>query len=303
MTSFRGHAVMTFLRLQKQVALLHPDNTQLMRRSFRGLTSLSPLPAGIVTSRRDIDGVPVMVLKNQRLDRQPGKTLVYLHGGGYVIGSPLTHRAFAGSLGQIAQADEIWLPDYRLAPEHPFPAGLDDVLTVWRHLLHDHPEKRLVLAGESAGGGLSAALCIAAREAGLRLPEKAYLQSPWLDLSLSGLSHIRQDGRDPFLGKWFLERDFVRRYAGDTPRQHPLLSPLFAELHGLPPLLIQVGSREVLLDDSRHFARKATAAGVSVTLEVGRGLWHGWPLFAPFVPEATQARQQAGHWLRERPGV
>jgi acetyl esterase/lipase len=241
-------------------------------------------------------GVRCDRLHNRRKDRRDGSHLFYIHGGGFVVGSARSHRAWAGRLGQRARAGTVWLPDYRLAPEHPFPAALDDVLQAWQGLCERHPGDRIVLAGDSAGGNLCVSLCIAARDRGLPLPAAVYLQSPWLDLTLSSHSHDRQDHRDPFLGTFFLERDFARHYAGQTPRKHPLLSPLHADLHDLPPFLVQVGTREVLLDDSRHFVQRLNAAGGRATLDVWRGLWHAWPQ-VPLVPESRQAMAKAGDWL------
>jgi epsilon-lactone hydrolase len=271
--------------------------TQVMRQLFERGTRLAPSPRQLDVQQESIGSVQVDILQNQRDDRIGDRVLFYIHGGGFVIGSPRSYRGFAGSLGQLAGASQVWLPDYRLAPEARFPAALDDVLAVWEQLHMRHPDADILLAGDSAGGNLSLALCVAARDRGLPLPRRVYLQSPWLDLTLSSRSHERQDSRDPFLGTWFLERDFARHYAGATPRNHPLMSPLYADLEGLPPFLVQVGSREVLLDDSRHFVTRARAAGVDVTLEVWRGLWHAWPQ-VPFVPESLAARRQAGEWLR-----
>ncbi|MFP5382817.1 MAG: alpha/beta hydrolase [Gammaproteobacteria bacterium] len=297
MPSFQAHFAMTLFRLQKSLLLLHPDNTQFMRRLFEGGTRLAPSPPLLDVQQETMGSVQVEILENQRDDRIGGRVLFYIHGGGFVIGSPRSYRSFAGSLGQRAGAAQVWLPDYRRAPEAPFPAALDDVLAVWEQLHARHPDAEIVLGGDSAGGNLSVALCVAARDRGLPLPRRVYLQSPWLDLTLSSRSHARRDSLDPFLGTRFLERDFARHYASTTPRDHPLMSPLYADLRGLPPFLIQVGSREVLLDDSRHFVTRARAAGVDVTLEVWRGLWHAWPQ-VPFVPESLAARRKAGDWLR-----
>ena len=296
MISVRSQLTMLLLLAQKKFLLRRHDNTRLMRRLAEFSSRFIPLPENIRIEHSDQHGIPAERLVNSHRSARPGRTLIYIHGGGYVIGNPGTHRAFAARLGQRAGASEIWLPDYRLAPEHPFPAAIDDVLGFWTHLSRNDPQRQFVLAGESAGGGLCVSLCIAARERGLPQPQRLYLLSPWLDLSLTSRTHFSQDHRDPFLGREFIERNFARLYAADTPRDHPLLSPLFADLGGLPPTLVHVGSREVLLDDSREFARKARALGIAVTLEVHTGLWHAWPVFQT-APECLAAIRTAGEWL------
>ena len=287
---------MSLFTIQKQMLALYPGNTFFMRYWFEANTLFLPQPAHIVVHQETMDHVPVEIIENKRQNKSKGRHLFYLHGGGFVIGSPRSYRPFVTRLGQRCYAETIWTPDYRKAPEHPFPAALDDVVLAWKVFLKRHGDGELLLAGDSAGGNLALALCVIARDQGLTLPEKVYLQSPWLDLTLSSSTHERFDHRDPFLGTWYLERHFARHYAKDTSRTDPLLSPLYADLHGLPPFLVQVGSREILLDDSRRFVKKAKDVGVDATLEVWRGLWHAWPQ-VPFVPESTTARRQAAHWL------
>lgn len=296
MPSLRAHLAMQIFGAQKQALLRHPDNTRIMRRLFEGGTRLVIPPRGLKVHETRLNGVRCDTLVNHKADHRPGTHLFYIHGGGFVVGSARSHRAWAGRLGQRARARTLWLPDYRLAPEHPFPAAIDDIISAWQGLCERHPHDRIVVAGDSAGGNLSVALCIAARDRGLPLPAAVYLQSPWLDLTLSSYSHDRQDRRDPFLGTFFLERDFARHYAGQTPRKQPLLSPLHADLHDLPPFLVQVGTREVLLDDSRHFVQRVRLAGGQASLDVWRGLWHAWPQ-VPLIPESRQALARAGDWL------
>jgi acetyl esterase/lipase len=296
MTSIRANLTMLFFLAQKHFLLRRRDNTRLMRRVTEFAGRRIRLPANIRIERSDLHGIGAERLINAHATAHRQRTLIYIHGGGYVIGSPATHRAFAARLGQRAGAGEIWLPDYRLAPEHPFPAALDDVLKFWHSITVQHPQREFILAGESAGAGLCVSLCVAMRERQQRLPARMYLLSPWLDLSLKSRTHFSQDRRDPFLGREFLEQNFARFYAADTPRDHPLLSPLFSDLQGLPPTLVHVGSREVLLDDSRAFATKAQQQGAAVTLEVHTGLWHAWPVFQT-APECIAAIRRAGEWL------
>ena len=296
MISVRAQMTMLFFSLQKKILLSRRDNTRLMRRVSEFAGRRIPLPSNIRIKRAHT--IEAEQLINTHRSAQPQRTLVYIHGGGYVIGSAATHRAFAARLGQRANASEIWLPQYRLAPEHPFPAAFDDIVNFWNELTTRNPVREYTLAGESAGGGLCVALAIAARDRSLKLPSRIYLLSPWLDLTLKSRTQVSQDRRDPFLGRDFLEQHFARHYAADTPRNHPFLSPLFADLRGLSPILIHVGSREVLLDDSREFAKKARLQSVAVTLQVHTGLWHAWPVFQT-APECIAAIRRAGEWLAD----
>ena len=296
MVSVSARLTMLLLRAQKHTLMRRRDNTALMRRLLDLMARAIPMPAKIRCEQRQLAGVTADRLINTRVSARRNRILVYLHGGGYVVGSPATHRSYAARLGQWANAAEIWLPDYRLAPEHPFPAAPEDVLNFWRELTKHNPQNEYLLAGESAGGGLSLSLCISAREQKLRMPERLYLLSPWLDLTNESKTQVLLNRRDPFLGRKMLERYFAGPYAANTPRNHPQLSPLFADFCGLPPTLVQVGSREILLDDSRQFARKATDKGVDVTLEVHGGLWHAWPVFQT-APESHSAIRRAGKWL------
>ena len=298
MPSIRARLTMLFFSMQKNFLLRRGDNTRLMRRVSEFAGSRMRMPRNIKMERSNLAGVNAARLTNTHVSANRQRTLVYLHGGGYVIGSPMTHRAFAARLGQRAGAGEIWMPDYRLAPEHPFPAAVEDVIAFWNALVAQHPQREFILAGESAGGGLCIALCVSLRDSGQAQPARVYLLSQWLDLSLKSRTHSSQGKRDPFLSRALLEKHFARFYAGDTPREHPLLSPLFADLHGLPPTLVHVGSREVLLDDSRQFSDKARQQGVDVTLEIHTGLWHAWPVFQT-APECIAAIRRAGEWLAE----
>lgn len=266
-----------------------------LRRDFEFVGRYQPRPGGVRVSQRDIDGVPVEVLTPRVTN--PGRALMYLHGGGYVIGSPRTHRAFAMTLAR-ALAAEVWVPDYRLAPEHPFPAAHEDALAVWRVFAGEHPDAVRLLAGESAGGGLSLATCINARDQGLPLPHGVYMISPWLDVSLTSASCSNNDHTDALLGRDFTNKVFAANYCDDAQRKDPGVSPLFGELRGLPPMLVQVGDKEILLDDSLRFAERAAEAGMVVDLERAPEMWHAWVLYATLVPEARTSLRNALRWLR-----
>ncbi|MCG5074375.1 alpha/beta hydrolase [Paraburkholderia tagetis] len=225
------------------------------------------------------------------------RTILYLHGGGYYFCSPKTHRAITFGLATRAEADLFSL-DYRLAPEHPFPAALDDALAAYRRLLADGVRAQsLVIAGDSAGGGLALATLVALRDAGDPLPAGVVLYSPWTDLAATGASIRENDGRDPmFCGDVFAR--VARLYVGEASATDPYASPLYADLHGLPPLFMLAGSTETLLDDTRRVAERARAAGVSVECEIGHDLPHVWPIYAPFMPEARRALDDSARFVK-----
>src|SRR5262245_4802877 len=226
-------------------------------------------------------------------------TLLYLHGGSYVLGSIATHRALVARLAETCGATAL-LIDYRLAPEYPFPAALDDALDAYRWLLaQGAAPDRIVVAGDSAGGGLAAATLVALRDAGDPLPTAAVLLSPWVDLEGTGMSLVRNAGADPMIDRDGLLRAAAAYLGGADPRT-PLAAPLHADLAGLPPMLIQVGGHEALLDDAVGFAARARAAGVDVRLEQWDEMIHVWQAFAPLLPEAGAALHQIGQFVRAR---
>jgi acetyl esterase/lipase len=227
------------------------------------------------------------------------RVLLYLHGGGYVLGSLNTHRSMVGSLAQRCGLNALTV-NYRKAPDHPFPAALDDAKRAYRWLLrHGHQPHDIVVAGDSAGGGLALALLLALRDAGEVLPAAAIGLSPWTDLNLP-MTALRRVAREEGLLLEALQmRTWGPLYAHKTPLIHPLLSPAKAELHGLPPLLIQVSTAEVLYEDVLKFVDKARAAGSKVTLQPFEGLVHWWHLFWRVVPEARQALDQAASFLEQ----
>jgi monoterpene epsilon-lactone hydrolase len=226
--------------------------------------------------------------------------VLYLHGGGYVIGSPRSHRHLAAAIGRAAGVATL-LPDYRLAPEHPFPAAVEDAVAAYRWLLGTGvAPSRVAIAGDSAGGGLTLATLLALRDRKLALPACGVCLSPWVDLEGTGKSAQPGGADDPLLELEGL-REMGQHYAAKSLRD-PLAAPLHADFRDLPPLLIQVGTRELLLDDSTRVAEKAKAAGVDVTLEPWEGLIHVWQLFGPSMPEAVQAVDRIGEFTRKHTG-
>jgi len=230
-----------------------------------------------------------------------GRALLYLHGGGYVICSPDTHREMVAHLAK-ASGCRVLLLDYRLAPEFPFPAAVEDPVAAYRWLLaQDYRPKGLAVAGDSAGGGLTVAALVAFRYLGLPMPGAAVCFSPWTDLACTGETLASKASEDPIVSRPLLEQLAETYLAGADPRS-PLASPLYADLRGLPPLLVQVGTAETLLDDSRRLADRCREVGVEVSLEEWEGMPHVWHFFVSFLPEAQQAIARAGQFLRQRLG-
>jgi epsilon-lactone hydrolase len=260
---------------------------QRLERSAR-LTRL-PLPAHTRIEPASFGGVSGEWVRNTRNPVQ--RTVLYLHGGGYQVGSPAIYREFAAHLARAWQA-QVALTDYRLAPEHPFPAATDDVHTAYRSLLEQGVAAgSMVVAGDSAGGGLTLACALQARDAGLPLPAALVLFSPWVDLTISGRS-AQQRARDDLLVTANLRVAAADYLAGASART-ALASPLFADLRGLPPNLIQATDNEILCDDARRLADALRAAGTPAELRLWPGLWHVWQIFAGKVPEADSALREA----------
>jgi len=230
---------------------------------------------------------------------QTGRAILYLHGGGYVMGSPNTHRSLAGEISRAAQA-AVLLVDYRLAPEHPFPAAVEDGVASYRWLLgQGFAPRSLAVAGDSAGGGLVVATLVSARDQGLPMPAAAVPISPWSDMTCSNESYQTRAEADPLVGSGGIG-DMARLYLHGTDPKTPLASPNFASLCSLPPLLIHVGRDEVLLDDSIKLDQKAKGDGVNSTLEIWDDMIHVWHAFHPMLPEGKQAITRVGEFLQEK---
>ena len=227
------------------------------------------------------------------------RCILYLHGGGYIAMSARTHRSLTSRLAGWSDAS-LFALDYRLAPEHPFPAALDDAVAAYGALIAIGIDpSRIVVAGDSAGGGLALSLLLALRARHDPPPAAAVLFSPWTDLAASGESIIGNDAADALMfGAWVAAQ--ARHYLGDTTATDPLASPVYADLTGLPPLLIQVGDDEVLLSDSRRVFDNAQMCGGKATLQIWRGVPHGWQVFAPILPEGRAALREAGAFIASR---
>jgi acetyl esterase/lipase len=274
-----------------------PLDLAALRKAYDGGTPIFPVPAGITVEAVAVGGVPAERVSGAAA--VPGRTVLYLHGGGYAIGSPVIYRHLAGAIVEAAQATLIVL-DYRLAPEHPFPAALDDALAAYAGLLKEGQDPaQLVVAGDSAGGGLTVATLVGARDQGLAMPAAAVLISPWTDLAHTGASIDALAGRDPSMEKSML-LDMAKWYLGERDLKTPLASPLYADLTGLPPLLTQVGAIEMLLDDSVRLDQRARAQGVESVLEVWEEMVHSWHFYYPHLQEGREAIAKLGAFIRSK---
>ena len=267
------------------------------RAQYERAEKVFPTPPDVKVERVSAPAAPAEWLRPP--SATPGRVVLYLHGGGYVIGSPRSHRHLAAAIAGAAGASALLL-DYRLAPEHPFPAAVEDATSAYRWLLDQAiaPE-RIVIAGDSAGGGLTVATLLALREARVPLPVGGVCISPWVDLTCSGASYATKAAADPIVRRAGVE-EMARAYLGATPPRTPLASPLFADLRGLPPLLIHVGSDEVLLDDAVQLAERARTAGVDATLDIYDRMIHVWHWFLPMLDEAQTAVEAIGRFVRSR---
>jgi monoterpene epsilon-lactone hydrolase len=295
MASLRSRIIQRIMRDTRD-ALLGELPVEVRRRRIDSAARRAiRLPRGVCLKTVSANGVPADWLEPD--NAVTGRAILYLHGGAYVICSPSTHRGLAGNIAENSQS-RLLLTDYRLAPENPFPAALEDALAGYRWLLDQgfSPEN-IAIGGDSAGGGLSLATAFSLRDNKDKLPGALFLLSPWTDLTFSGESIRTRADRDPILR---LSDDdwLVKVYANGHPLVHPYISPLFGDMHDLPPTFIQVGTEEILYDDSLRLEQKARAAGVDVTLEAWPGMWHVFQGFVPYVPESHKAILNIGEFIR-----
>lgn len=266
-----------------------------MRRRWHSWANVLGTSHGVTTETCEIRGLHAEWLTPE--NAVDGKLLLYLHGGAYIMGSRSTHRELASHIASATGVRTL-LPEYRLAPEHPFPAAIDDAVGVYRDLIADgHAAHDIVIAGDSAGGGLTMATLLSLRDAREPLPAAACMLSPWLDLSATGESMTTRMHSDP----WFKPSDMpivASYYCEESQLRHPLASPVFADLSDLPPLYIQVGEDEILLSDSTRCAERVRAAGGNIELEIWPGMWHVFQVFVHRMPESREAIRKIGAFVR-----
>jgi acetyl esterase/lipase len=259
--------------------------------------SVWPVAGDIKLEAVDLGGVPGEFSLASGSDAS--RVLLLFHGGGYCSGSITSHRRMVTEAGRAARMRTLAV-GYRLAPEHPFPAAHEDALKAWRYLRGQGiAAEHIAVGGDSAGGNLTICLINRLRAAGEAGPACAWLASPWTDLTMSGASLATKDAVDPLIHKPYLE-ELAAAYAGAHDRRDPLISPLFADLHGFPPVLVQVGSAETLLDDAVRFAAAAGAADVAVTLEIWPHMIHAWPMWNATLADGRRALERAGEFIRWR---
>lgn len=282
--------------LRSQPIAEEGQSIEQIRAGFEQTGATFPAPPDVAVQAVSANGVPAEWLVPQGAGEG---VILYVHGGGYVIGSLNTHRGLVASIAKAAGARALSV-DYRLAPEHPFPAAVDDATTAYRFLLSSGVSpSHIVIAGDSAGGGLTIATLVNLRDKGEALPAAGVCLSPWVDLEGIGDSMTSKDEADPIVHKDMLVQ-MAQTYLAGADARHPLAAPLYADLKGLPPLLIQVGTAETLLDDARRVADRARAAGVTVDLEEWEDMIHVWQMFAPLVPEGLEAINRIAEYVRQR---
>ena len=273
--------------------------TEGRRRSFERMTDTFTIDVPARYSRVNAGGVTAEWVTAE--GASDSRVVLYFHGGGYIIGSPRTHRAMMAHLSKAAGARVLAL-DYRLAPEHPFPAPVEDSVTAYRWLLAEgFDPARIALGGDSAGGGLTVTALVQIRYLGLPMPGAGVCISPWVDMEGLGESMETRAKADPMVNKENLMVS-AKTYLGGADPRAPLAAPLYADLRGLPPILIQVGDAETLLDDSTRLAGVAREAGVDVQLDVWDDMIHVWHVFAPILPEGKRAISQAGEFIKKHTG-
>ncbi len=295
MISFQTNAIQLGVKLFRRSLFINKTETITHRNSFERLANIVKFPNHVKKEEVTFAGLPAAWFIPEKSSDE--KVILYFPGGGYCVGSYNTH---AGMLGRIARASghPVLAVNYRKAPEAPFPAATDDALKAYKQLVSEG-RKNIILAGDSAGGGLALAVTMVLRDEGYKLPAALVLLSPWTDLTGSGDSVTRKKDKDPLIGPELLGV-FAQKYRGKEDLKNPLISPLFGEFNHFPPTFIQVGTEEVLLDDSTRLSKKMRQAGVIVEMEIWEGMMHVFQWFAGLIPEANDAVKKIGTFINRQ---
>lgn len=286
-------AILASSLIKRRVARRNPPLIAIRKGLEKIARRYPPPPRSLSLDTIHIGDTEALWVTHRKKECQ--RVLLFLHGGGYCFGSPRTHRRVITALAHYAQA-AVLAPDYRLAPEHPHPAALEDARAAWDWLLTNHPEKARFLGGDSAGGGLSLALLMRLRDEEVPLPQAAFCWSPWTDLAMTGESIETNVGSEVYVMPDVLHT-MATHYLGDQDPTTPAISPFYGDLSKLPPLFIQVSDSEVLLDDSRRVADKIEVSRGEVTLQVWRNMPHVWQVLIGFVPESKAAIKATAKFL------
>jgi monoterpene epsilon-lactone hydrolase len=296
MPSWQFAVLKSFFRLKRWFEKGTPS-VEKRRQSYENLTAKFKMGPAVKCTSAVVNAVPVEWV--EPLDATADRAILFFHGGAYCLCSVSTHRSLAAHLAQAA-GTRVCNVEYRLAPEHSFPAAVEDAVSAYHGLLNmGIAPGNIIVAGDSAGGGLVLALLFSLRDADAPLPAACVCISPWTDLSLSGASYTANARKDVMLDSQTLEES-ARIYLDGTDSRHPLTSPLFGDFHNLPPLLIHVGSDELILSDAEGVAEQARQAGVDVALEVWPGMQHEWHFAADFVPEGQAAIDRIGKFIQQK---
>jgi acetyl esterase/lipase len=263
-----------------------------MREAFDQMLSKVPVLEEAKFSSVAVNGVHCEKI---HWEEKKERLIIFIHGGGYVIGTPKGYRSLAARIGRACNSD-VLVPDYRLAPEFPFPNGLGDVVGVYAHIIKNAENRAVFLVGDSAGAGLIVSTLMRCREEGIEMPKGAVLLCPWLDLTLSGESYRKLKRRDPMLTEGSM-RYFAKNYIGKEDPRHPYASPIFGDYTGFPPMLVQAGEHDILRSDAEHFSKKAEEQKVATQLHVWKGMFHVWQFYARILPEAEQAIEDVGDFV------
>lgn len=295
MNSFQAGTIQFIVKAFRRSLFVNRTETITHRNGFERISKMVKFPSHVKKQELTYEGVPAAWFTPTK--SSDDKVILYLPGGGYCVGSYNTHSGLIGRLARAAGHPVLGIT-YRKAPEDPFPAAIEDAINVYKGLVREG-KKNIIIAGDSAGGGLALATTMILRDEGYKLPAALVLISPWTDLTSSGDSVKRKKDRDPLIGPELLEV-FAKKYAGNEPLDHPFISPLFGNFNNFPPVLIQVGTEEVLLDDSTRLAKKMKASGVLVEMEIWEGMMHVFQYMAGLSPEANEAVKKIGAYINRQ---